>query len=176
MAWNLREEEALARILDHVMASSKAEKRAFVRLMTPLIFPQEGTIGSQCRWLTSRSVARVTVWGRPHFLNNLRLAVIREVVGLGSHHYCIIRLKLPNFVSKVLLLMRYLPREKLSIRPRQPPLEGPFLKPLWRAQGEGICQRDLPKRELPPWFPRYYSRWCDSRICLTLRQEGEANN
>ena len=66
-------------------------------------------------------------------LNNLRLAVIREVVGLGSHHYCIIRLKLPNFVSKVLLLMRYLPREKLSIRPRQPPLEGPFLQPLWRA-------------------------------------------
>ena len=63
MASNSREEEALAMISDHVMASRKAEKRAFVRLMTPLIFPQEGTICSQCRWLTSRSVARVTVWG-----------------------------------------------------------------------------------------------------------------
>ena len=176
MAWNSREEEVLARISDHVMASSKAEKRAFVRLMTRLIFPQEGTIGAQCRWLTSLSVTRVTVWGQAHLLNNLRLVVIREALGLGSHHYCIIRSEVPNFASKVLLLMWYLPREKLSIWPRQPPLEGPFLQPLWRAQGEGIFQRDLPKRELPPWCPRYYSRWCDSRICLTLRQEEEANN
>ena len=173
MAWNLREEEALARISDHVMASNKAEKRAFVRLMTRLIFPQEGTIGSQCRWLTSWSVARMTIWGRPHLLNNLRLAVIREAVGLGSHHYCIIRLKVPNFVSKVLLLMRYLPREKLSIRPRQPPLEGPFLQPLWRARGEGIFQRERTPTLVSKML---LYRWCESRICLTLCQEEEANN
>ena len=63
MAWNLREEEALARISDHVIASSKVEKRAFVRLMTRLIFPQVGTSGAHCRWLTSLSVTRVTIWG-----------------------------------------------------------------------------------------------------------------
>ena len=88
-----------------MIASSKVEKRAFVRLMTRLIFPQVGTSGAHCRWLTSLSVTRVTVWGQAHLLNNLRLVVIREALGLGSHHYCIIRSEVPNFASKVLLLM-----------------------------------------------------------------------
>lgn len=171
MAWNSREEEALARVSDHLMVSSKAKKRSFVKLMSRLIFPQEGATGAQTRWITSQSITRVTVWGQDHVLNNLRLAVIREAMGLGPHHYCIIRSAAPNFESKVLLLARYLPRERLSIRPIGPPLGGPFLQPHWRSLGEEICQRTTPMmRELPPMCPRCYSWGCRRGICLALRQ------
>ena len=171
MAQNSREEEAMARMLDHTMVSSKAKRRSFVKLMSRLIFPQEGTTGAQTRWITRQSITRVTVWGQDHLLNNLWLAVIREAMGLGPHHCCKIRSMAPNFESKVLLLARYLPRERLSIRPIGPPLGGPFLQPHWRSLGEEISQRITPiMGELPPMCPRCYSRWCGRGICLALRQ------
>ena len=104
MAWNSREQEAMARMSDHVMMSSKAKKRSFVKLMSRLIFPSEGTIGAQTRWITRQSITRVAVWRQDHLLNNLWLAVIREAMGLGPHHYSIIYSTTPNFERKVLLL------------------------------------------------------------------------
>ena len=38
--------------------------------------------------------------------------MIREVLGLGPNHYSIIKLAVPKFSRKVLLLMRYLAHEK----------------------------------------------------------------
>ena len=156
-------------IVDHLGASSPKRKRDFVALMSRLIFPREGTIGAQVKWVTRMSVTRVTVWGLEHLLNNIRLAVISEALGLGPNHYCIIRSASPNFASKVLLLVRYLPHEKMSIRPIGPPLRGPFMRPLWRTIGEGISRRSIPIGQTPPFYPRCYAWWCREGIFLTPR-------
>lgn len=50
MAYNLQEEEAMARIVDCVMVSIQAEKRGFLGLMSHHIFPQEGTTEAQIKW------------------------------------------------------------------------------------------------------------------------------
>ena len=50
-------------------------------------------------------------------------------MGFGPKHYCIMASWDPYFKSKLLLLMRYLPEEKMSLRPWGRPLRGPFREP-----------------------------------------------
>ena len=140
MALYTLEEEAMAAMQNHLRVSLKEEKRAYVSLMQRLIFPNEGMSGAQTKWITRQNVTRVTIWGHTHLLNNIRLAMIRETLGLGPKYYCIIHSTSPNFASKVLLLMNYLPEEKMSIRPFGTRLRGPFLHPHWQARGEEISR------------------------------------
>lgn len=41
MAWNFQEEEAMARIMDHVMISGRDEKEALVESMTHFFFSRK---------------------------------------------------------------------------------------------------------------------------------------
>lgn len=158
-------------VVEHLKTSSPEKRRAFVVLMSRLIFPMQGYSGDQIKWTTKATITRVTVWGERHFLNNLRLAMIREALGLGPNHYCIIRSGAPNFSNKVFLMMKYLPPEKLSIRPLGPPLQGPFLNPRRVAIGQEISQRVIPLGEIPPFCRNCYAWWCRSGVCRGLLQD-----
>ena len=114
MAWLSREEEALDRIREHLEESNHNVRMEFLEAVTRAVFPRLGVIGAQTRWITRGDVTRITLWGRQHVLNNLRVAIIREAMGLGPKHYCIMTSWDPSFESKLLLLMRYLPEEKMS--------------------------------------------------------------
>ena len=56
-----------------------------------ILFPHPGTSTAQTKWKAYRGILRVTLWGRDHFRNNVRLAMVREAMGLGPRYYCIIR-------------------------------------------------------------------------------------
>ena len=95
------------------------------------IFCPQVNTGANQLWMTKNSITRVTVWGHRHFLNNIKLAMLTEELGRGPKYYCIVRSAAPNFASKVFLLVRYLPHEKMCIFPfTQDPLKGPFLTPV----------------------------------------------
>ena len=64
-------------------------------------------------------------------MNHLRLAIVKEDLGVGPNHYYILLFWDPNFEIKVLLLMKFLPEEKMSFHPWGTPLRGPFLHPRW---------------------------------------------
>ena len=177
MAWLSREEEALDRIREHLEESNHNVRMEFLEAVTRAVFPRLGVIGAQTRWITRGDVTRITLWGRQHLLNNLRVAIIREAMGLGPKHYCIMTSWDPSFESKLLLLMRYLPEEKMSFYSWGRPLRGPFREPRWQARGEAIRTRSIPYRELPPSCPRCHAWWCNGRDCLPLNERnGELRN
>ena len=138
MAWQSREEEALARVREHLEMTSRFVRWDFMMGVTAAVFPRQGFNGAQTKWITRGDVTRITLWGRQHLLNNLRVAIVKEAMGFGPRHYCIMASWDPYFESKLLLLMRYLPEEKMSLRPWGRPLCGPFREPRWQARGEAI--------------------------------------
>ena len=85
----------------------------------------------------------MTMWDEEHLLSNIRLAMILEIMGMGPIKYCIINNTVPNFENKVLLLMNYLPHEKMCFYPPQDFLEGPFANSPWRELGKAIRSRQL---------------------------------
>ena len=73
--------------------------------------------------------------------NNLRVAMIKEVVGLGPQRYCIVVNQDPTFYSKLKLVMAYLPHSKMFLYPAGSRLEGPFLQEPWLSRGRTLSSR-----------------------------------
>ena len=67
-----------------------------------------------------------------HLLSNIRLAINQEVMGMGPMKYCIINSAVSDFESKLLLIINYLPHEKLCFCPPRDILEGPFVNSPWK--------------------------------------------
>ena len=61
------------------------------------------------------------------FLDNLRIAMLMEAVGVGPQRYCICFDPSPNTYRKLKILLYSLPQEKMFINPVDARLEGPFL-------------------------------------------------
>ena len=76
-----------------------------------------GTAWDNVKWNTLYGVTFVTMWDEEHLLSNICLAIILEIMGIGPSKYCIINNTIPNFETKVLLLMNYLPLEKMCFYP-----------------------------------------------------------
>ena len=106
MAWRSREEEALARVREHLEMTSRFIRWDFMMGVTSAVFPRQGVNGAQTKWITRGDVTRITLWGRQHLLNNLQVAIVKEAMGFGAKHYCIMASWDPYFKSKLLLLMR----------------------------------------------------------------------
>ena len=157
-------------VVQHLQASSSLKRRQFVAKLSYCIFPRQGSTGAQVKWVLKDPITRVTVWGHKHFLNNLRLAMVKESLGVGPKYYCIIRSTAENFAQKVFLMTRYLPHQKFTIRPYGPPLEGPFLRPERRLMGQAMCNRRTPQGDIPPFCPRCYAWWCRDGRCRGLPQ------
>lgn len=83
----------------------------------------------------------IQVFGEENLLKNLKLAMLKEVVGLGPQRYCIFFNRAPHFYSKLKLIMSSLPQEKMFLYPATARLEGPFLQEPWLSRGRAISSR-----------------------------------
>lgn len=78
------------------------------------------------------------MWDREHLVNNIRLAMLHEMMGVGPMRYCILTNAMEDFESKLLLLMYYLPTKNMCFFPPQYSLMGPFDCSLWIEIGKAI--------------------------------------
>ena len=81
-------------------------------------------------WRSSPSgdMTSIQLFGEYYLLNNIRVDMLKEVVGLGPQRYCICFNSALNFYGKLKLIMSSLPQEKLFLYPVTARLEGPFLQ------------------------------------------------
>ena len=82
-----------------------------------------------------------------HFLDNLRIAMLMESVGVGPQHYCICFDPSPDTYRKLKLFLYSLPQEKMFIYPADARLEGPFLHEPWLSRARAIQSRPSLTRE-----------------------------
>ena len=113
-------------------------------------------------WRSHCNIVRVTLWGRDHFRNNVRAAMVREALGLGPQYYYIMRSYHPSFAERVFLLIQFLPHSKMYLYPHFGlPLRGPFEQnPHTREIRDAISQRIVPFEELA-----LMCQACDSCFC-----------
>ena len=69
----------------------------------------------------------VNLRNKDNDLSNLKLAMLKEIVGLGPQLYCIIRSYNLDFESLLMLVLHYLPIDKFCIYSKNESLRGPFL-------------------------------------------------
>lgn len=145
MAWLSNEEQAMFFVRQHLEGSSYASRLDYYRLLREKIFPRRGWVWEHENWDSYRGVTAATVFGNNHLLKNLSLAILGEMLGLGPEKYCIIDSDIPDFESRLLLVLRYLPLQKICLYPPRTTLGGPFSQPPWRAIGETLCACPSPE-------------------------------
>ena len=89
----------------------------------------------------SGDMVDVQLLGHVSLLNNLRVAMLKEAVGMGPQRYCIFFNRAPEFYSKLKLIMTYLPKEKMFLYPAIAKRGGPFLQEPWLSRGDAIRSR-----------------------------------
>ena len=83
----------------------------------------------------------VNLRNRENVLDNLSLAVLKEMLGMGPKQYGIERSYNQEFESFLILALHYLPRDKIFMYPQHRTLLGSFLYLPWRELGRRICSR-----------------------------------
>ena len=78
-------------------------------------------------------------------------------MGIGPTKYCIVNNWMPEFERNLMLLINYLPHQKMCLCPPQTPLIGPFLHFPWREIGKEISGRTFRLRT-PLFCILYYSQ------------------
>ena len=89
----------------------------------------------------SRDITRIHLSRGVYFVENIRLALLKEAVGLGPRRYCVCFERTPLFYVNLMLVMTYLPRHKMFMYPTGTRLEGPFLREPWLSRERVICSR-----------------------------------
>ena len=147
MVWDLPEE--IQWIINERMDTAPLERRmAMLEHFRELFFPKESEDRNR-EWRSTESgeVTQVLTFGHKYMLNNLRLAMIREKLGLGPKIYSILKIYVVDFESKLLLILSCLPKDKIRIFPKLKELKGPFLHSPWKEIGETICNQPYISRE-----------------------------
>ena len=83
----------------------------------------------------------VNLRNRENVLSNLKLAMLKEIVGLGPQYYCVISSHNLDFESFLMHILYYLPKDKFCIYLEDESLGGPFLYAPWKILGQRICNR-----------------------------------
>ena len=83
----------------------------------------------------------VNLRNRENVLSNLKLAMLKEFVGLGPQYYYVIKSYNLDFESLLMLVLHYLPKEKFCIYPENDSFREPFLYKPWKILGQRICNR-----------------------------------
>ena len=117
MAWMSLEEEAMDAIGKHMRVMRLEKKREVSKLYSKLIFPKQGQNWTDVKWTTHWGVTFVTMWDEEHLIKNIQYAMIQEMMGLRPMKDCIVYNEVPNFFSKLLLLINYLPQKKMCFYP-----------------------------------------------------------
>ena len=104
-------------VFEHLQQTNEETRRAFAERYERRLFPLPQITTAQTMWRSHRNLVRVTLWGRDHFRNNVRAAMVCEALGLGPQYYCIMRSYHPGFVEQVFLLIQFLPDSKMYLYP-----------------------------------------------------------
>ena len=156
MAWASQEEEDLHHIGQHMGVMEVEKRRELSDLYTRLIFPRQNHTWSDIKWTTLWGVTFITIWDNEHLLTNIWFAMLQEQI-MGPRNYCILTNWMPNFESRLLLLIKYLPHKKMCFFPPRFALRGPFLCSPWREIGDEISMRSL-RLKNPLVCTLYYSQ------------------
>ncbi len=143
MAWASTEDEALNLVGQHMRVMRNKSKIELCNLYSNLIFPNQGDAWANDQWTNAWGVTFVTMWGEEHLLKNIKYAMLLEMMKMGPMKYCIVSNTMPNFSSKVMLLLMYLPPKKICFYPPTYILDGPFNRSPWREIGEAIRERRI---------------------------------
>ena len=92
-------------------------------------------------WAAMNQVSFVNLRNRENVLSNLKLAMLKEIVGLGPQYYYVIHSYNLDFESFFILILHYLPKDKFCIYPEDESLRGPFLYEPSKILGKSICNR-----------------------------------
>ena len=130
-------------VCQHMGAMNHEKKEVLIKHYSKVFsFYQEEQEGwNDDQWITCSGITLITMWNEEHIYNNLRLAMIKEMMGMGPKKYCIVNNWMLDIESKLLLLVHFLPHEKFSVHPPMEVLRGPFLCSLWQEIGEAIRSR-----------------------------------
>ena len=95
----------------------------------------------------SQDMTCIQLYGQHWLLQNLRVAMLREVAGIGPQRYCIVFNQAPSFYSKLKMILAYLPIDKMFLYPAQESLGGPFLQEPLLSRGQLLCSQPSISRE-----------------------------
>ena len=154
---------AMSPSLQYLVQAEESVRRDFVESYEYDIFPYLGTSTAQTKWWTFQNTTRVTLWGREHFCNNVKLFTVMEGLGLGPAHYCVMRTFTPFFSERLFWLLQFLPHQKIYVYPYLGlPFRGPFDDLVHSSIiGFEIYHRRLPEGELPNYCSACHNRFCD---------------
>ncbi len=141
MAWTSKEEQAMSLIQLHMRVMPIEKKTELNQIYSQHLFSNRRNAGIPDQWDERWGIVFITMAERGHLLRNIGFAMIQEMLGLGPTKYCIVQGNVPEFYNKLLLLLNYLPREKLCFYPPTANLRGPFERSPWRERGEEINNR-----------------------------------
>ena len=163
MAANGRRNLPITSFLRDLRQASVEARRAFVARYEQHLFPHLGTSAAQTKWWTYRNVTRVTLWGRDHFKNNVRLFMVIEALDLGPDYYCVMRTFNQGFADRLFLLLVFLPHQRVYVYPYYgAPFRGPFDRTVrLRRLSADIYLRRIPLNELPCHCPACHDCFCD---------------
>ena len=129
MAWTSQGEEIYAALIDYTAHLSPEKKTELKSNYGQAINPFQG------EWTTMNQAIFVNLRNRENVLSNLKLAMLKEIVGLGPQHCCIIQSYNLDFESLLMLVLHYLPKDKFCIYPEDESFRGPFLYKPWKNFG-----------------------------------------
>ena len=90
----------------------------------------------------------------PHLIENLRLALTEEGLGLGPQRYCLVFDRDPYFHRFLAVILAFLPRHKMFMYPNNVVLGGPFTHEPWLSRLRTVCSRpSLSPKEFQTHFP-----------------------
>ena len=127
------------------------------------------------RWTMRWGVVLVDLREKNSLMKNIRYYMLQDQMGLGPSKYCEQGHNLPGYESRVLLLMNYLPQEKICTYPLCLILKGPFVRPQWREKGNELSLRGVQLRKIDA--PR---TWVTSpfgdMVCMQVREHARLVN
>ena len=115
----------------------------------------------------TRDMLAIQFSDHPSFLDNLRVAMLMEAVGVGPQRYCICFESSPDTYSKLKLVLSSLPQEKMFLYPVDVRLEGPFLHEPWLSRARVIhAHPSITEEEYQANFVHFYATF--SRYCTIV--------
>ena len=95
-------------------------------------------------WLInySKSMTCVQLCTHPSDIaSNFKIAILKDVVGLGTSWYCIVHHPKQEFLKWLKTIMFFLPLEKMFLYPAGGTLGGSFLQEPWLSQGHDLASK-----------------------------------
>ena len=104
MAWTSQGEEVLGALIQYVAQLSPQKKAELGHTYDKAVNPFSG------EWTSLNGITFVNLQNRESVWDNLGLAMLKEAMGLGHHHYCIIQSYNLDFENLLMLTSYYLPK------------------------------------------------------------------